>query len=293
MISLRSSGHTGDVLTAARYVQSLVSNRPKAALILGSGLGGFAESLRIRKSINVSDIPHYPKPTVVGHKGRILFCDHPTTRGRTHSLVVFQGRLHFYESNSVSQTLFPVNLAHALGADYLIATNAAGAVSRGLRPGDLMLVDDVMSFTFIPPFLPLNRDSHDLKADRARRIGRDSQTAISDVQLKRIALNIAQERDLQLAVGTYCWLKGPTYETAAEIEMLSRAGVDAVGMSTVPELARGKELGMHMLALSLVSNMGTGIAKGRLSHAEVTRAAKRARKAFSGLLMGILGRISD
>lgn len=244
--------------------------KPEIGLILGSGLGNFADELQGSISVPASDIPAYPRSSVAGHAGRVVV-GHLSGTGRKAPLVVaFQGRTHFYETGILDPVLFPTYLAKALGVHTLIVTNAAGGIRKSLRPGDLMLINDVINLTF----LPLQQTP-----DRIR-----NHRGLLDPILRDQFLKTAKDEKMALAEGTYCWVKGPSYETAAEIEMLARIGADAVGMSTVPELTHALSLGLRTAGLSLISNLATGIGDVKLSHAEVTETASRVRQHFSRLL---------
>ncbi|HEX9614684.1 MAG TPA: purine-nucleoside phosphorylase, partial [Bacteroidota bacterium] len=229
-------------------------------------------------SIPSSDIPYYPPSGVPGHSGRIVLGHVAADGGQSAQLIVFQGRKHFYESGTLDPVVFPVYLAAALGVTMLIVTNAAGGINKSFRPGDLMLIKDVFNFAFIR-----------LPGKSPNQI-RDCYTP--DPAVEQALRENALKAGLKLQEGTYCWLKGPSYETAAEIEMLSRLGVDAVGMSTVPELSHAASLGLRTAGLSLISNLGTGITGQKLSHNEVTETASKVKQLFSTLLRTTLVSIS-
>lgn len=193
--------------------------------------------------------------------------------------MVFQGRVHFYETGDLEPVLFPVRLAMQLGISSLIVTNAAGAVNRAFSPGDLMLISSALNLAF-----------HSLPA------GPEIKTAPPSILDRTIAEYFRQNAKslgIQLREGTYCWLKGPSYETAAEIEMLARTGVDAVGMSTVPELTVAAQSGIRTAGLSLLSNMGTGIGGQKLSHHEVTETASKVKQLLSRLLRSTIMSMSQ
>lgn len=255
---------------AAAVVELRLPAPPKIGLILGSGLGEFASEIRNPLTIPSSDIPHYPRSTVPGHKGQIVY-GHLEEEGRqSMPLMVFQGRIHFYESGDLGPSLFPTRLAVRLGIRALLVTNAAGGVNRSFRPGDLMLIENTLNLTFLK--LPTGTGRQELLHP----------------DLRAILLQAARNVNIELRSGTYCWLKGPSYETAAEIRMLREMGADAVGMSTVPELACAAGLGVKTAGLSLISNMGTGIGAGKLSHAEVTETAFQAKDNLTNFLRSAL-----
>jgi purine-nucleoside phosphorylase len=239
--------------------------------VLGSGLGDFADGLWDKVVFDTGAIPRYPRSSVAGHKGRIVF-------GRTgrRDVLVFQGRLHFYECGDLSIVLHPVHVAAALGVKTLIVTNAAGGVNRSFRPGDLMLIEDQINMTFEHlPGAAAGEQTVDLFSPR----------------LRRIAMEAAGRRGISLRTGVYAGVKGPSYETAAEVEFLRRVGADAVGMSTVFETRRAVRLGMEVLGLTCITNLATGIGAERLSHAEVTEVGLKVRKVFGGLLEDVIEQI--
>ena len=269
---------------AVDSVASRIPSPPSIALILGSGLGEFANELEGRLAIESHEIPNYPHSSVQGHSGRLIFGTISSEKKRSPQLLVFQGRIHFYEHGELPPVAFPVRLARRLGATSLIVTNAAGGINRSLCPGDFMLLSDFISLTFLGrSLLPRPRPGRTLEdADRRTRANP------FDESLQHTFLQTAERLRITLPRGVYCWLKGPTYETAAEIEMLRRIGADAVGMSTVPEIVTAHQLGMRVAAISLISNMATGISTDRLSHDEVRETAQRVKPAFTALMREVL-----
>jgi purine-nucleoside phosphorylase len=280
---LDSKTHSGPLEQTAESIASVVKAKPEIALVLGSGLGGFAERLSLSHTFATRDLPGYPSLSVEGHSGMIHFGTVESRSRRSAPLMVFQGRVHFYETGSLELTTLPIDLAHLLGAKTLVITNAAGGINRSFRPGDFMLIDDVLS---------LNAASAGISESKKRatfviRPFRRSDPPF-DTELQNCALEAARTLGIGLHRGTYCWMKGPTYETPAEIEMLSRMGGDAVGMSTVPELVRALECGMRVVGISLISNMAAGIEQGKLSHKDVTEMGNRARHDFESLMLTLL-----
>lgn len=285
--------HRHAIEESFNFVRSKTNFRPTIALILGSGLGDFAETLRQHCVINSLDIPHYPRSTVQGHAGKLVFGHVVQNATPTKPLLVFKGRVHLYESGNIDSVVFPVVLAHKLGARVLIVTNAAGGINPKFRPGDLMLIRDTMSLAFLSP--PSRGKTSQQKFTRI-----DSDVSLRsftsndgyfDPKLQLLVRSAARHVPISLKEGTYCWLRGPTYETAAEIRMLEILGADAVGMSTVPEIVVARQLGMKVAAISLISNLATGISPQRLSHQEVTKTANRVRQSFTSLMQEILHRL--
>ena len=249
---------------AVRFLRSRLPAPPDIALVLGSGLGDFAESLPDRILLSSAGIPSYPRSTVPGHKGEIVCAN---LAGR--NLIAFQGRIHLYECNDLSMVLFPIVVAAELGAGTLVVTNAAGGINRQFSPGDLMLITDQIDLTFHAPGVP-----------GARRGKWD----IFDPALTEHASRIAALRGLPVRRGVYAAVKGPSYETAAEVEMIHRLGGDAVGMSTVKEAALAAAMGIKVLGISCITNKAAGIGSTPLNHGEVTEVASRVKKDFSDLL---------
>lgn len=246
------------------------------AVVLGSGLGAFAEHVLEPIEISTSSIPYYPTSSVPGHEGKLVFGKIRNSGAESLPLLIFKGRVHYYETGDLTATTFPVAVAHALGARYLIATNAAGGMNPEFSEGDLMLIDDFINLSFLDP--------HVIHHEEGSTFFRTVAPAYFDQALSDTILRAASDLGINLRCGSYCWLKGPSYETKAEIEMLRRLGADAVGMSTVPEIVLAGELGMKVAAISLISNMAAGLSLGRLSHKEVSETADRVKKTIISLL---------
>ncbi len=256
----------------------LTNFKPRLALILGSGLGDFSKNISVVSSILASEIRNYPVSSVQGHAGKLIFGY--LQKDSTHSmpLLIFQGRIHFYEFGSFDRVVFPVTIAHYLGVRKLIITNAAGGLNSCFSAGDLMLIKDIFNLTF------LQSNSKSSKQDYSTY----TPTEYFDHKMQQIVLQCAAQPKIPLQQGTYCWLKGPSYETPAEIQMLKRLGVDAVGMSTVPEIYTSYILGMKTIGISLISNLAAGISLNKLSHAEVTETANNVKERFSELMENLI-----
>ncbi len=258
-----------------------MSEEPSSALILGSGLGEYADQLVSSVTVPTSSLPGYPRSSVHGHAGKIII-GHLPNDPQHRPLMVFKGRVHFYESGDLEKTLLPVHVASEMGARTLILTNAAGGINPRFRAGDLMVIEDYITIGTRGIRPPTDRSKDEEKLRTEKSAGKTDTKLIA--HFKRSADAIG----LPIQSGTYCWLLGPTYETPAEIEMLRRLGADAVGMSTVPELVRGSQLGMRVGGISLISNLAAGMSSEKLSHEEVTEAAKRVTVHFSNLMTTIL-----
>lgn len=273
---------------AVQFIRSRTSIRPSVALILGSGLGDFAENLKITNTLSASDIPYYPLSTVEGHDGKLILGSIASGKKKSPPLLVFKGRIHFYETAELRPVLFPVYIAAGLGVKTLFVTNAAGGINRKFRSGDLMLIRDILGLSFLQLRLDGKMTKQPISNLEWPLGGRNTAPEYFDRSLEQIIRDCAGKLRITLQEGTYCWLKGPTYETAAEVEMLRRVGADAVGMSTVPEIVAAKLLGMKVAGISLISNLATGITGEKLSHTEVTETATRVKKRFSSLMKNIL-----
>ena len=254
---------------SVRYIREHIATTPSVGVILGSGLGDFADSLQETIALDSSFIPHYPTSTVQDHKGRLVF----GKIARSY-VMIFQGRVHFYEANSLDAVLQPIRIAQRLGVEVLIVTNAAGAVERHLQPGNLMVIIDQINLTGETFSFPQNK--------------RQERFVLYSARLIDQALQEGQRLGISLKKGVYAGVKGPSYETAAEIEMIHRIGGDAVGMSTVLEASVAARLGIEVLGISVITNLGTGIGRNKLNHAEVTDVAKRIKNDFRRLLLGII-----
>jgi purine-nucleoside phosphorylase len=244
------------------------------ALILGSGLGQFADTLEHVRFIRSSELPGFPVSTVAGHMGRIV-----TGNAGKSRVVAFQGRVHMYEGYSPAEVTRTVRLAFDMGARILIVTNASGAFNKRLSPGDLMLIEDHINFQFRNPLRgPLTEGDA-----RWPDLG-----YIYDRRLCELAETIACREAIPLKRGTLAAVAGPAYETAAESRMLSRLGADAGCMSTVPEVIAAGALGMRVLGISCITNWAAGLSDQPLDHDEVQLVAAQAADRFARLLGAIL-----
>jgi purine-nucleoside phosphorylase len=270
---------------AVAYLSSRITRRPEIALVLGSGLGDFASELVDSTDFPASSIPSYPTSTVEGHEGRLVFGTIKSDGRESLPILVFKGRVHFYETGDLDSTVYPVRIAHSLGAKVLLATNAAGGINSSFAEGDLMLVEDFVNFSFLnPQFQVQSNTSSHFPTTSGRCL---------DQRLSNIILEAGNELGINLQRGNYCYLRGPSYETKAEIEMLRRIGADAVGMSTVPEIITASSLNMRVAAISLISNLAAGLSEERLSHKEVAETASRVKETFSALLTETILKISN
>jgi purine-nucleoside phosphorylase len=261
---------------AVAYLSSRITRRPEVALVLGSGLGDFAGQLADPIEIPAGQIPSYPTSTVEGHEGKLVFGTLKSAGRESPPLLVFKGRVHFYETGDLDSTTYPVRVAHSLGAGVLLATNAAGGINPAFAEGDLMLIDDFINFSFLHP-------QWQVQSEATKHFLTNAGTYL-DTDLSKLIVDSGNGLGITLQRGNYCYLRGPSYETKAEIEMLRRIGADAVGMSTVPEIITAAKLGMRVAAVSLISNLAAGLSEERLSHKDVAQTASRVKQVFSALL---------
>jgi purine-nucleoside phosphorylase len=270
---------TSPLQDSLNYLRTRTASKPKIAVVLGSGLGDFANLISSPVVIPTAEIPNYPVSTVHGHAGRIIFGRLEETGMSSAELVVFQGRVHLYESNDISKVVHPIRVAAGLGAEYLLVTNAAGGINRLFDAGTLMFIRDFINLTGENPLIG---------NDGINSILHHREGPSMDAGLLERARDIAVQNGIATKVGVYCWTKGPTYETASEIRMMGTIGADAVGMSTVPEIMVAHQLGMKVLGISCITNMATGISATKLSHAEVTETANRVKHDFTTLVSRII-----
>lgn len=265
-----------EVQEAAAVVRGKVATPPKVALILGSGLGAYADKLERATAIDYGDIPHFPRSHVQGHRGRLVLGERCGV-----ACVAMQGRAHMYEGHSAATVSFPARVMIALGAKILIVTNAAGGLDPSWPAGTLMLIRD---------HIDMLRD-HPLRGPNDERLGPrfPDMTRAYDEELRGIVRQVAGRQSVPLKEGTYVAMPGPTYETPAEVRMLQTIGAQATGMSTVPEVIVARHMGARVIGISCITNQAAGISGQELSHDEVTETANRVRATFESLLDGILG----
>jgi purine-nucleoside phosphorylase len=267
--------------TSARHIRERIAQDIDVAVVLGSGLGAFAETLEDRIVIPYEEIPDFERSTVEGHSGRLVVGNLPSM---AVSVAVMQGRFHYYEGYSLEEVTLPIRAFGAMGLKKMVLTNAAGAVNPEFKRGDFMLISDHINLMMISPL----RGKHD------KRLGErfPDMTEVYSREYRRIARDAGVEIGLDLREGVYLALQGPNYETPAEIRMMRALGADAVGMSTVPEAIVAKQMGMTTLGVSLITNPAAGIENGPINHAEVMEMGQRVSKKFSELLTRVIAKIS-
>lgn len=252
-----------------------VCGKADIGVILGSGLGDYAEALEDAVKLPYSEIPGFPRSTVAGHAG--MWCC-GTLYGKR--VVMMQGRFHYYEGYGMKDVTLPVRVMQKIGVKTLIVTNAAGGVNLGYHPGELMVIGDIFSMTAQNPLIGPNLDAFGPRFP--------DMSCAFDKKLRALAHECANEQGFALREGVYAQMTGPTYETPAEIRMLRTLGADAVGMSTVPEVIVARHGGMRVLGISCITNMAAGILDQPLNHAEVTETANRVKGQFRNLLDRII-----
>lgn len=262
------------------FLRSRYPHDISAMLILGSGLGMFADQLPNPVVVPYREIPYFPESNVEGHAGNLVFSE--VSPG--FSVACMQGRFHYYEGHGIQDVVYPVRTLRQLGAGTLIITNAAGGINPSFQPGDLMLIEDHLNMMGANPLIGKN------EAALGPRFP-DMSEAYS-LTLRNKAEAMAQCQGTRLVKGVYCALSGPTYETPAEIRMLKTLGADAVGMSTVPEVIVANHMGMSVLGISCITNLAAGISEKKLSHAEVMETGEQVKPKFMALLNGVLAELS-
>ncbi len=268
---------TEEILEAKHYVEKFTKVKPTIGIILGSGLGPFADTLEDAVHISYDDIPHFAKSSAVGHANELVI---GTIAGK--NVVAMKGRFHYYEGFTLDQVTFPVRVMKALGVDKLIVTNACGAINTDFNPGDLMLITDHINLTANNPLIGPNN------ADLGTRFPDVSE--VYNKKLRSIVKEVATEQNVNLREGVYAWWTGPTYETPAEIRMIRTLGADAVGMSTVPEALIATHAKMDTVGISCLTNMACGILDQPLSHDEVIETADRVKETFLKLVKEVISR---
>ena len=243
---------------------------PVCAIVLGSGVGGLAHRITNATRIAFADVPGFPPATVAGHAGQLILGE---LAGKP--VVALAGRLHLYEGHSATLAGFPVRVLNALGANVYIASNAAGGVRRTFRAGDLMVINDHLNLMFRNPLVGPPEPGDERFPDMA---------APYDAGLIHLLHSAARSIGVALQDGVYCGLLGPTYETPAEVRMLEKMQVDAVGMSTVPEVIVARALGMRVAAVSCITSPAAGIALAPLNHDDVLETGMQAAGAFEALI---------
>jgi purine-nucleoside phosphorylase len=261
------------------YIRSRTKLSPRIAVVLGSGLGAFADELTDSTDILYSEIPGWPKSTSIGHAGKLVI-------GKLDDLdvAVMAGRSHLYEGYTPAQVTMGVRVLRQLGVQSIVLTNAAGGINLAYSQGALVLISDHINLQGSNPLVGLNDDSIGPRFP--------DMTEAYSATYRAIAHKVAEEMDIELAEGVYAAVTGPSYETPAEIRYLRTIGADLVGMSTVPEVIVANHMGMRVLAISCVTNMAAGILPQKIEHLEVLETGRRVQNTLVRFLKAVLPRLS-
>lgn len=264
-----------EALEAAEFLKSRLPSIPDRAIILGSGLSSLADRFEEKIEIPYGDIPHFPLPAVVGHRGVLVY-------GKLAGVaaIALAGRFHYYEGYPLDLVVLPARVLALAGIKKLIVTNAAGGVNTDFSPGNIMLIKDHLNMTGQNPLAGTNDTRFGTRFP--------DMSHVYSEELCDVARKVAGSLGLKLVEGIYQWNRGPSYETPAEVRMARILGADAVGMSTVPEAIAARHAGLQVLGFSLITNMAAGILNQPLTHKEVTETAARAESDFCALIAGIM-----
>ena len=262
----------------AAHIRARCGAVPETAVVLGSGLGDFADRLAGAYVTPYADVPNWPAATVIGHSGKLVIGNIGSRR-----VAALAGRAHFYEGHDLATVVFAVRVMGRLGVKQLILTNAAGGINTGFAQGALMIIDDHINLIGTNPLVGANDE----------RLGArfPDMSEVYSSRLRRIADDAAAATGVPVQHGVYVATHGPSYETPAEIRFFRTIGADAVGMSTVPEAIAARHMGLEVLGISCITNMAAGVLPGPLNHEEVMDTARRVRGSFIALLEGILARL--
>jgi purine-nucleoside phosphorylase len=270
--------------SAAQLILARTALRPKIGLVLGSGLGAFADSLTDATRVPYAEIPSFPQSTAIGHAGRLVIGNVIGNAGSA-PVAAMQGRVHLYEGYSAQEVTFPIRVFARMGVRAVILTNAAGGIDRNYSQGALVLIRDHINLQGTNPLVGANDDRFGPRFP--------DMTHAYAKEYREIARAEGKKLNIALHEGVYAAMLGPSYETPAEIEYLRRIGADLVGMSTVAEVIAARHMGIKVLAISCVTNMAAGILDQPLSHAEVMETGERVKSTFESLLRAVLPRIAD
>jgi purine-nucleoside phosphorylase len=265
---------------AAKFIQRKTKLRPKIALVLGSGLGGFADEFAHATKIPYSKIPNFPQSTAVGHAGQLVL-------GKVENVEVvgMQGRAHLYEGYSVKDAVFPVRVFARMGIQAIVLTNAAGGIKKDFTQGRLVVISDHINLQGVNPLSGPNNEKFGPRFP--------DMTTAYDKKFRALTLTEGRRLGIDLGEGVYAALAGPSYETPAEIRYLRSIGADLVGMSTVPEVIVARHSGMRVLGISCVTNAAAGVLDQPLDHKEVLETAERVKEQFIALLRAVIRDIAS
>ena len=279
---MKAETSSGSLYDRAERAARLIRERAKAdvsvAIVLGSGLGGFADELTDASGIPYDQIPGFARATVEGHAGRLVIGKVGAT-----AIAALQGRFHFYEGYSLEEVTFPIRVLKLLGVKTLILTNASGALNAEFAPGTLMLISDHINLMGVNPLIGANDTRFGPRFPDL--------TNVYSPELQDVVLQEAREMKLEMRRGIYASLTGPSYETPAEIHMVRALGAQAVGMSTVPEAIVARHMGMKVVGISCITNLAAGVTDHPVDHTQVIATGERIRESFSELLRRVIGKV--
>lgn len=263
---------------SAEFIENYINDKPKIAIVLGTGLGAVSNRLNIENKIPYEDIPYFPVSTVESHAGELLIA-----KLNDISIICLSGRWHYYEGYDYNELSIPIRVLKLLGIEYLILTNAAGGIDISYKTGDVMLINDHINFVMASP----------VRGKHIKELGDRffDMTAAYDKELIGIAKECAKNTKLRIHEGVYAYTCGPHFETCAEIRFFRMVGCNAVGMSTVPEIITAKSCGIRSLAISLITNMASGVENKIMDGSEVDEVAFNAQKEMSDYVCSIIEQI--
>ena len=259
------------LMTCVESIRKRIDFQPEVALILGSGLGDYADEIQIEQTINYTEIEGFPTSTVAGHKGRFVF-------GYVNEVpvVIMQGRVHFYEGYPMSDVVLPTRLMGMLGAKKLILTNAAGGANFDFKPGDFMIINDHITIAIPSPLIGENIDELGVRFP--------DMSEVYSQRMRKIIKDTAEKMEIKMQEGVYMQFTGPAYETPAEVRLARTLGGDAVGMSTACEAMAAHHMGMEVCGISCITNLAAGMSTEKLDHKEVQETADRVAEDFKRLV---------
>lgn len=260
---------------AAAYIQNFLSDQPEFAIVLGSGLGKLQDEVANKRTINYSEIPHFPTSTVAGHKGKMIY---GTIEGK--SVLMMAGRFHYYEGYSMQEVTFPMRVFKALGIEKLLLSNASGGVNPNYQVGDAVVIKDHINMMPEHPLRGRNLDEFGPRfVDMSEAY---------DQSMRKFVMNFGRENDIDVKDGIYMGLQGPTFETPSEYGLVRKLGADCVGMSTVPEVIVAKHQGMRVFCISVITDLGGPEIAIPVSHEEVLNAANKAMTKIITLVKALI-----
>jgi purine-nucleoside phosphorylase len=263
---------------AARMIRARAKSDTSVAIVLGSGLGAFADELTDPAAIRYDEIPGFAHATVEGHAGRLV-----VGKSGDVTIAAMQGRFHFYEGYSLEEVTFPIRVLKLLGVKTLMVTNAAGALNVEFAPGTLMVISDHINLLGANPLIGPNDDRFGPRFP--------DMTSVYSPELQNVVIDESRAMGLEMRRGIYAALSGPSYETPAEIHMVRTLGADAVGMSTVPEAIVARHMDMQVVGISCITNLAAGVSNRPIDHGQVMAIGERVREQFTELLRRVVARV--